>query len=42
LLAGIVLPHKRVAEHGGDPKGIFVMGHSAGAQLAALVSIDDR
>lgn len=29
-------------EFGGDPDTIFVMGHSAGAQLAALVCIDDR
>ncbi len=34
--------HKHIAEHGGDPKRIFVMGHSAGAQLAALVCTDDR
>ena len=34
--------HKHVAEHGGDPQRIFVMGHSAGAQLAALLCIDDR
>ncbi len=34
--------HKHIAEYGGDPRRIFVMGHSAGAQLAALVSIDDR
>jgi acetyl esterase/lipase len=34
--------HKHIAEYGGDPKQIFVMGHSAGAQLAALVCIDDR
>lgn len=34
--------HKHIAERGGDPKRIFVMGHSAGAQLAALISIDDR
>ena len=34
--------HDHVAEHGGDPKRIFVMGHSAGAQLAAIISTDDR
>ena len=34
--------HDHIAEHGGDPKRIFVMGHSAGAQLAALICTDDR
>lgn len=34
--------HAHIAEHGGDPKRLFVMGHSAGAQLAALVCTDDR
>ena len=34
--------HDHIAEYGGDPKRIFVMGHSAGAQLAALVCIDQR
>lgn len=34
--------HKHIAESGGDPNQIFVMGHSAGAQLAALLCIDDR
>src|SRR5687767_12636927 len=34
--------HGHIAEHGGDPKRILVMGHSAGAQLAALICIDDR
>ena len=34
--------HDHIAEHGGDPEQILVMGHSAGAQLAALICIDDR
>jgi arylformamidase len=34
--------HKHIAEYGGDPERIFVGGHSAGAQLAALMCIDDR
>ena len=34
--------HKHIGEYGGDPNRIFVMGHSAGAQLAALICIDDR
>jgi acetyl esterase/lipase len=34
--------HDHAAEHGGDPKSIFVMGHSAGAHLAALVCTDER
>jgi dienelactone hydrolase len=32
----------RAQQYGGDPDTIFVMGHSAGAQLAALVCTDDR
>jgi acetyl esterase/lipase len=34
--------HDHIAEYGGDPQRILVMGHSAGAQLAALMCIDDR
>jgi arylformamidase len=34
--------HDHIAEYGGDPQRLLVMGHSAGAQLAALVSIDER
>jgi acetyl esterase/lipase len=34
--------HDHISEYGGDPKRLLVMGHSAGAQLAAIVSIDER
>ena len=34
--------HDHIGDHGGDRKRLLVMGHSAGAQLAALISIDDR
>lgn len=34
--------HEHAQEYGGDPKSIFVMGHSAGAHLAALVCTDER
>jgi arylformamidase len=34
--------HDHVRDYGGDPNTIIVMGHSAGAQLAALVCTDDR
>ncbi len=34
--------HDHVGEYGGDPSRVLVMGHSAGAQLAALLCTDDR
>ncbi len=34
--------HDHIAEHGGDPKRLLIMGHSAGAQLAALICTDER
>jgi acetyl esterase/lipase len=34
--------HDHIAEYGGDPDRLLVMGHSAGAQLAALICTDDR
>ncbi len=34
--------HRNIARYGGDPRQIIVGGHSAGAQLAALICIDDK
>ena len=34
--------HRNIASHGGDPRRIFVGGHSAGAQLAALICTDEQ
>ncbi len=33
---------KHIAGHGGNPKRVLVGGHSAGAQLAAIICTDDR
>jgi acetyl esterase/lipase len=34
--------HAHIGEYGGDPQRLFIMGHSAGAQLAALLCTDER
>jgi arylformamidase len=34
--------HEHASDHGGDPSRVFLMGHSAGAHLAALVGTDAR
>src|SRR5437763_133960 len=34
--------HDHAREYGGDPDRLFVTGHSAGAQLAALLCTDER
>ncbi|AQG79587.1 alpha/beta hydrolase [Spirosoma montaniterrae] len=33
---------QHIAEYGGDPSRIYVMGHSAGGGLAALLATDDK
>jgi acetyl esterase/lipase len=32
--------HRNAARFGGDPRRMFVMGHSSGAQMAALLALD--
>jgi acetyl esterase/lipase len=34
--------HRNAAAYGGDPRRIYLMGHSAGAQIAALLALDRR
>jgi acetyl esterase/lipase len=42
IARSLVWVHRNIAGYGGDPARIFVGGHSAGAQLAALMCTDDR
>jgi len=42
VAAALAWTHRHIAEHGGDPSRIVVGGHSAGAQLAAILCTDDR
>lgn len=34
--------HSHVAQYGGDPNGIFVAGHSAGAYIAVMLAANER
>jgi acetyl esterase/lipase len=34
--------HRHASEHGAEPSQLFVMGHSAGAHIGAMVSFDER
>ncbi len=42
VASAIAWIHRSIGRYGGDPNRIFLLGHSAGAQLAALVSADQR
>lgn len=34
--------HRNISRHGGDPSRLLIGGHSAGAQIAAILSTDDQ
>jgi len=40
--AAVAWVKRHVAEHGGDPEAVFVLGHSAGAHTGALLALDPR
>lgn len=42
VAAALAWVHQHIGAYGGDPWQLYVMGHSAGGQLAALVATDDR
>ena len=42
VAAGIAWVHKNIAKHGGNPQKVFLLGHSAGAHLVALVATDPQ
>lgn len=41
VAAAIAWVHRNIADYGGDPGKIFLIGHSAGAHLVALVATDE-
>ena len=41
VAAAIAWIHQNIAEYGGDPSKLFLIGHSAGAHLVALVATDE-
>lgn len=40
VVAAVAFIHREIAAHGGNPDGLFLMGHSAGAYLGAYVALD--
>lgn len=40
--AAVAWTRREVSRHGGDPGKIFLMGHSAGAHIAAMVAYNER
>lgn len=42
VAAAVAWTIEHIAAYGGDPRRVYLQGHSAGAQLAALVALDPR
>ncbi len=42
VASALAYVHTHIADHGGDPHRIVIAGHSAGAQLAALLCTDEK
>jgi acetyl esterase/lipase len=42
IAAAVAWVKRNIATYGGDPRKVFVIGHSAGAYLAALLVLDPR
>ncbi len=42
VAAAVAWANRRIAEHGGDPRRVFLMGHSSGAHLVSLIATDER
>ncbi len=42
VAAAVGWTRRRIEDYGGDPTRLYIMGHSAGAQLAALLCTDER
>jgi acetyl esterase/lipase len=40
--AAVAWVQRHIAAHGGDPRNVVVMGYSAGAHIAALLTLDER
>lgn len=40
--SAVAWTRREISRHGGDPSRIFVMGHSSGAHIAAMIAYDER
>lgn len=42
IARAVTWAHEHAAEFGGDADRLFLMGHSAGAQIAAMISYESK